>query len=465
MAISQSRTLPAHPSEEYLRKQAKRLAKADAVQLAAAQRKLAAEYGYRNWATLMEAVAKASGPTAKGRSALSVAAASADEAVVRTLLAGGAPVEGNGEEVSTPLFCACDSAAPAAQRLAVARLLLEAGASPRRDGEAGATALHAAARRGPLPVVELLIRHGALSWQGDRRGKTALDYARQGSAGDRAAIVELLDRPVLRDKRFREAVRAIHEGDLDGLTRLLDRHPELLRQRATEPDCYPGDYFRDPKLFWFVANNPTLMRPVPANLVALAEAMIARGVEPADLDYTLELVMSSGGALKKSQQTRLIALLLDAGATATQQAIVMALAHRCLAPIETLLGRGHAMTVPIAAALDRRQDLASLLRHATPEDRQLGFGLAVINHRLDAARLCLDAGADPNQFLPVHRHSTPLHQAAIDDDVPMLTLLVERGASLDTLDTLWGSTPLGWAIHTKKPEAEAYLRALRQKVG
>jgi ankyrin repeat protein len=85
----------------------------------------------------------------------------------------------------------------------------------------------------------------------------------------------------------------------------------------------------------------------------------------------------------------------------------------------------------------------------------------VINRRLEAARLCLHAGADPNQFLPVHRHSTPLHQAAVNDDVAMLTLLVERGAHLDTLDTLWRSTPLGWAVHNKRSGAEAYLRSLQ----
>src|SRR6202035_604244 len=107
-------------------------------------------------------------------------------------------------------------------------------------------------------------------------------------------------------------------------------------------------------------------------------------------------------------------------------------------------------------------ELASLIEHASPEDRQLGFGLAVINLRLEAARLCLDAGADPQQFLPVHRHSTPLHQAAVNDDVPMLTLLVERGGRLDTLDTLWRSTPLGWAVHNKKSGAEDYLRSLRE---
>jgi len=49
--------LPQNPSEENLRKQAKHLAKDEGLQLAAAQRRLAIEYGYRNWAELIRAVA------------------------------------------------------------------------------------------------------------------------------------------------------------------------------------------------------------------------------------------------------------------------------------------------------------------------------------------------------------------------------------------------------------------------
>lgn len=48
--------LPQNPSEENLRKQAKRLAKEEGLQLAVAQRRLAIEYGYKSWAELMRAV-------------------------------------------------------------------------------------------------------------------------------------------------------------------------------------------------------------------------------------------------------------------------------------------------------------------------------------------------------------------------------------------------------------------------
>lgn len=48
-----SRSLPAKASAEYLRKEAKRFAKSRGINLVAAQRALAHEYGHRNWADLM----------------------------------------------------------------------------------------------------------------------------------------------------------------------------------------------------------------------------------------------------------------------------------------------------------------------------------------------------------------------------------------------------------------------------
>jgi hypothetical protein len=50
---TRSRSLPENPNEEYLRKEAKRLARDEAIQLAAAQRRLAREYGFSNWTELI----------------------------------------------------------------------------------------------------------------------------------------------------------------------------------------------------------------------------------------------------------------------------------------------------------------------------------------------------------------------------------------------------------------------------
>jgi ankyrin repeat protein len=462
---SAPRALPDRPSKEHLRKQAKRLAKDRALKLADAQRELARGYGFATWADLMRRVEEIRGePAPRVLSPLSEAARAGDVATVRRMLADGAAVDGPGDEGGTPLYHVCISDAPDADRMAVVEVLLAAGASTRRD-DAGGTALHAAAARGPLALVERLIRAGALEWQ----GWPAVEAARHGSAADKAAIVELLDRPVIRDPSFRAAVKAIHAGDVSTLSRLLDAEPRLLRERIVEPACYReagrSQYFLDPKLFWFIANNPTLVKRLPDNIAVITDVMIARGVDKADLDYALELVMTSAPARDQGVQVPLLKQLVRAGAAASSRAIDMTLGHRELEPIRALLDAGYPMTAAIAAAMGGAGQLRVLLRGAPAADVQGALGLAVINGRVDAARVALDAGADCNQFLIVHQHSVPLHQAALDENIELMELLLARGARTDIHDTLWNSTPLGWARHEGKAKAAALLERVEKKPG
>jgi ankyrin repeat protein len=458
------RDLPENPSREHLRKQAKRLAREQSLGLAAAQRSLANTYGSATWADLMRRVDAARGnEPAPALSPLAAAARAGEAETVRRLLAEGHAVDGGSDDHGTPLWQACAGDAPPADRIAVADALLSAGASTRRD-DAGETALHAAAARGPLAMVELLIRKGALEWQPDRKQRPPLQAAKRGHAADKAAIVELLERPVIRDPAFRAAVTAIHRGDAEGLARLLDAEPRLLRERIIEPQCYRdanrGQYFGDPKLFWFVANNPTLMKTMPANMVDVAAVMIARGVDQADLDYALMLTMTSSPAREQGLQAPLINILLRAGAAPTSQAIAITLAHRELQPIQALLDAGHPMTVTIAAAMGRTDRLAELLATASADEIQTALGMAAINGQNEAARIALDAGADPNGFLPVHRHCVALHTAILDENLELMQLLIARGARTDIRDTLWNSTPLGWAMHQGKEKARIYLETV-----
>jgi ankyrin repeat protein len=458
--------LPARPSKEHLRKQAKRLARDKSLGLAEAQRKVAADYGASTWADLMRRVDAARGGEAVPLPPLAAAARAGDLSAVRRLIAEGQPIDDGGAKAGTPLWQACASDAPAEARITIADALLSAGANPRHDN-GGETALHAAANRGPLALVELLIRKGALEWQPDAKGRPPLAAARRGKAADKAAIIELLARPVIRDRSFRAAVTALQQGDVAALARLLDDEPRLLSERILEPDCYReasrSQYFRDPKLFWFIANNPTLMKRMPDNIVEVAETMIDRGVDKADLDYALELVMTSLPAREQGLQIPLLEQLMKAGATPTAKAIDVTLAHWELAPIQALLQAGHPMTAPIAAALGRTDRLEALLREASAEEIQNVFGMAVINRQVEAARLALDAGADVNGFLPVHAHSTALHQAAIDENLELMELLVARGARTDVADKLWSSTPLGWATHQGKSRAAAYLERVASR--
>ena len=78
----------------------------------------------------------------------------------------------------------------------------------------------------------------------------------------------------------------------------------------------------------------------------------------------------------------------------------------------------------------------------------------------DVVGALIDAGEDPNRFNPpgTHSHSPPLHQAIAAGHLNVVKLLVERGARLDIKDTIYESTPLGWAAYMGQTEIAAFLR-------
>lgn len=305
------------------------------------------------------------------------------------------------------------------------------------------TSLIEAAEQGPLDRVEALLGRGVPRWE-----PGVLEAAARGVGPDRDAILALLARPVIRDPELRDAVAAIHAGDLTAIERLP---PELLHRRIIEPEAYGDSYFHDPMLLWFVAGNPSLRR-LPDNIALVTRALLSLGPAQADRDYTLELVMTSALAHEQGHQIPLMNELLDAGATATPDAVAGALAHQGLDAVRELIRRGHPMTTPIAAALG---ELLSPRR----EEAQLALAVAVINDQVDAARSALEGGADVNAFLPIHGHSTALHQAVLTDDPELIALLLAHGARRDVRDTVWDGTPLDWAIHEGCQRARTFLEA------
>ncbi len=97
---------------------------------------------------------------------------------------------------NTALWFACQSDAPAADRLAVAELLLDAGADVKQRCEEGSTALHFAAWRGPVQMVELLLSRGAQPWIADVKGHTPKVYAIEDCvASNKEQIIELFSSP------------------------------------------------------------------------------------------------------------------------------------------------------------------------------------------------------------------------------------------------------------------------------
>ncbi len=259
----------------------------------------------------------------------------------------------------------------------------------------------------------------------------------------------------IEDADFRRAVELLDAGDAPGLQAHLKRHLNLSRQQVVFEG---GNYFRDPTLLEFIAENPTRRGRMPDNIVAVAKVIIDAGVTPSSLNETLGLVASSSVARECGKQLPLIDLLCQHGADAASAARVAAL-HGEFASVEALLAHGAKLDLPMAAALGRTNDARRQITAASSDDRHLALALAAQFGRVAIVRMLLDAGEDPNRYNPVggHSHTTPLHQASGFGHGEVVRLLVEHGARLDLKDVLWGATPEGWAEHEGHTEIVAYL--------
>lgn len=265
----------------------------------------------------------------------------------------------------------------------------------------------------------------------------------------------------IEDPIFRRGVEFIDSGDLEGLREHLRQHPGLVRQRV---EFEGGNYFRNPTLLEFIAENPVRRGKLPKNIVEITEVILDAGAEPSAIDETLMLVSTGSVARECQEQIPLIGLLCDRGADSNRAAEVAAVLFERQAVV-ALLACGARMTLPLAATLGEYEQVRSRLAKARPAERQLALALAAQYGYALAVELLLDAGEDPNRFNPVggHSHSTPLHQAAGNGHLDVVKLLVSRGAKTDVKDILFGGTPAGWANHAGKREVEEYLRLQEKK--
>jgi hypothetical protein len=264
----------------------------------------------------------------------------------------------------------------------------------------------------------------------------------------------------IEDPDFRRAVELLDAGDAAGLREHLGQHPHLARQRIVFEG---GNYFHNPALLEFVAENPVRHGKLPKNIVDIAKVIIEAGAEQSALNEALMLVATGSIPRECRVQIPLIDLFCDRGADPNHAVRATAL-HGEMEALNALIGRGARIDLPIAAALGRIADCEQLHRSAGSDDRHFALALASQFGRVEIVRLLLDAGEDPNRYNPVggHSHATPLHQAAGAGNDKLVRLLVDRGARLDLRDVLWNETPAEWAKHEGKTEVEAYLRNLSE---
>jgi hypothetical protein len=268
----------------------------------------------------------------------------------------------------------------------------------------------------------------------------------------------------IEDAAFRRAVDLVDDGDVDGLRDHLMNHPSLVRQRVVFEG---GNYFRDPTLLEFVAENPVRHDSLPPNIVDVARMILDAGAgsERRGIDSTLGLVCSGRVPRECGVQIPLIDLLCDYGAD-PEGAMGSALGHGEFEAVDALIRRGAQVDLAAAAATGRIDDARRVLPAADADLRHRALAWAAQYGHTEIVRLLLDAGEDPNRYNPerAHSHSTPLHQAALAGHADVVRLLVERGARLDIEDIHYQGTPLDWAEHAGRTEVAEYLRALGRRL-
>ena len=115
----------------------------------------------------------------------------------------------------------------------------------------------------------------------------------------------------LKTPTFRRGVQLLDAGDAAGLRAHLRQHPKLARQRVVFEG---GNYFHNPTLLEFVAENPIRHGKLPPNIVEVVKVILDAGVEQSALNETLMLVATGSVPRECGVQLPLIDLLCDHGA-------------------------------------------------------------------------------------------------------------------------------------------------------
>ncbi len=274
------------------------------------------------------------------------------------------------------------------------------------------------------------------------------------------AVADLPIHDQISDREFRLAVDMIDRGDVVGLKHHLQDHPRLIKQRMN----FEGmNYFRNPSLLEFCAENPIRHGTLPPNITEVVKVILDAGGSEDQASLNSALVLVASGCVPRicGVQRQLINLLCERGAL-PDSALNASIGHEELDATKALIQKGAQITLPAVAALGLSQETRRFLPTASPSDRHLAFAWSVLYGHIEIARLLLAAGEDPNRFNPVgaHAHSTPLHQAAVKGNLAMVQFLVQHGADPTVQDILFKGTPAGWAEHAGHMEVANFLSSV-----
>jgi ankyrin repeat protein len=201
---------------------------------------------------------------------------------------------------------------------------------------------------------------------------------------------------------------------------------------------------------WKARLGPTLQSPTQLVRDELATAALRGGAGRARLLLENGADVDGIGGHPAFDGRTPYELALVNGHTEVADLLAAAGANARLDETETLIaafmsGDNETVANSDMARLERlRSEHPELINHAA-EHRNMA-----------AVRLLASVGWDINHL----ERTTPLHNAAWNDDVEMARALIELGADPTIIDREHHSTPLGWADYGDKSAVAAYLRSL-----
>jgi len=272
----------------------------------------------------------------------------------------------------------------------------------------------------------------------------------------RTAVAKITDADValthnerIDDEVFSHALDLLDEGRVAELKQCLLDYPQLVHQQV----LFEGDnYFTEPTLIEFVAENPIRQGTVSKHVVEITKTILDAGAKDnkAAVESTLMLVVSGRLVREHNVQEPLLELLCQYGAD-PNAGLLSALAEGELGAARRLISLGASLTLSAAAAFNELDEVHRLLSDASEDEIQLALSLSAQHGRHRVVTVLLEAGANPNRYNPpgAHSHCTPLHSAAFAGHLNTVKALLNSGARVDIGDIHRNMTALDWAAYAK----------------
>jgi hypothetical protein len=280
--------------------------------------------------------------------------------------------------------------------------------------------------------------------------------------------VEGCTRTDSRVSAFETAADAIVSGDLPAVERMLAHNATLVRARS-------GREHQATLLHYVSANGVENYRQKsPPNIVAIARLLLDAGaLVDAEADVygggatTLGLVVTSTPPRAAGVQIALADLLLERGARLDPGSVRGCLMNGCPEAAAHLAALGVPLSLEEAAGIGRIDIVASNFEQpgtVSMADASAALMMASWYDQRDVIRLLLDRGVDAGTRAPKDG-DTALHIAAYRGNVGLVELLLRRGAPVNVTDSVYGTTPLVWAMHAwlveNRQDADAYRTVMR----